>query len=197
MSTYKNTNNKLLIIGSIFGFLLIAGVLVYLVKIVPNQKAKGWQSFKSFENATKLPFKAPIYNNEFTSGCFKGDAGYGYLHTCSFSSRQFYVLEGGYRENAQQIKSFLKQRGFDFKNENSKYLFESHIDQKNIADDLSNATPLVSDFVNNKEAVEVRLAVGDKKRLIHVGPTGIPSELVNSISEQKLIAILEFSKIYR
>lgn len=192
-----NKKRSSLIIGVVLGLIALVGLSSYIVALEPRQKTSEWQSFKSYTSTLRLTDINPIYSNDFTTGCFNNDAGYGHISTCTFSSKQFYTLQGNYKVHAQQILVNLRQQGFDFMSDSSKNLFESHINNKNIAGDLSNATPLASEFINNSRGIKVRLVIGDKKRLNPQGPTGLSPELFNNLSDQQLMTILEFSRVYK
>lgn len=196
MKSIKNIDKRLLV-GSIFGALAIIAVLVYLIRIEPKQKINDWESFKSSANSLTMPDTKPIYINSLTTGCFKDDAGYGSIQTCTFSSKQFYKFGGSYRDEAQEVKAYILKQGFDFKSDNSKQLFESHINNKNVADDLSNGTPLVADFINKQSDIELRVSIGDKKRLNPQGPIGLTPELFDILPDEQLMTILSFSREYK
>lgn len=191
------SNKLVLIIACVFGVLLLIGLMFYITLTLPKQKKDAWQHFKTYANTLRLPNESFIYTKGFTSGCFKDDTGYGDVSTCTFSSKQFYKINGNYKDAAHKIEMALRQQGFDFKEENSKYLFETHVNNQNINVDLSNAAPLVSDFINLATNTEVRLSIGDKTRLNPQGPTGLTPELFKSFSDEKLLAILDFSKTYK
>lgn len=120
--------------------------------------AQQQKQFVSYVDTLRLPDKTLVFESS-TPLCDRSD--------CTLSKAFIYKLDGNYRDNGKEILAYLKSKGFDFqKDDPDKYKVPQKLNDAKLADNLSNADPIIVDLYNNQRSIRVRVSLGDLGRTL-------------------------------
>jgi len=144
--------------------------------------------FEKISADAQLPQPAPIYHGTSKLGGCSPTHSAGFdKNDCTYASTYFYVFTGDYRTVGQAMFSHLKSKGFDFKDdEKSRKEVDSKLHNNSLADNLSNAEPIVVDLYNQAKGVRVRVFLGDKGRTLP------DVDSLAGVSDKQLVGSLQF-----
>jgi len=161
----------------------------------PQSRAEAWKSFQSYTASLRLPGETPISSESASMGCFASEPVHNTsLRDCTFSSGYTYIPKAGYREFGNYAYDFLKQRGYYFDSKDSQQKFERTLSDTKIANNLSNAEPIIVDL-KHKNGAWVRFTLGDKGRLMGPGFNGNSSEITNLKNDQLISSVVFYKTL--